>query len=65
MSLGLSASRSRLFLGASKPLLLLLSPRLWLLSPLPRPWQLCGVTMALEEEVGGRPTQPAPGAKMR
>lgn len=58
MSLGLSASRSRLFLGASRPLLLLLSP-------LPRPWQLCGVTMALEEEVGGRPTQPAPGAKMR
>ena len=63
MSLGLSASRSRLFLGASNPLLLLLSsPRRWLLSPPPRPWQSCGaVTMALEE-VGGRP---APGAKMR
>lgn len=63
MSLGLSASRSRLFLGASNPLLLP-SHRRWP-SLLPRPWQSCGVTTAALAEVGGRPTQPAPGAKMR
>ena len=39
MSLGLSASRSRLFLGASNLLLLLLSPRWLLVAFPPRPWQ--------------------------